>query len=57
MFDTMYFLLVPQIWRFEMLVVKNKLIIINNGILQRSHLAALSKLELTTQLSAMYGIT
>ena len=39
-----------------MLVVKNKLIIIK-GILQCSHLVALSKLELTALLSAMYGIT
>ena len=42
--------LVPKI---RPLVVKHRLIIVNQRILQRSHLAALSTLEL----SAMYGIT
>ena len=48
--------LVPEIRCLEMLVVKNKLIT-NKGILQCSHLAVLSKLELNALRSAMYGIT
>ena len=48
--------LVPEIRRLEMLVVKNKLII-NMGILQCSHLVALSIVELNVLRSAIYEIT
>ena len=41
----------------EMLVIKQKLLIVDKGIRHWSHITALSELELTALLSAMHGIT